>query len=290
MAAEETVRARQREAQSCLEALQSLEQWRNFYENELFVREQEIDGQLQRVTALRGRAWRGARRSSRALQTQLRERDTVIVELKAEIASRDAALNERAAELERLRAASHDSGRRRSPIWSGGSRRRRPSRPPAERGGASVMRASRRLSMICVRPLSRRASASRSSSPSRTRVMLLRTQLAERAGELSTLAGALQSRTEARRGTRERVACAHASHRRAGDPQPHAARAGRCAMPVSSTRGRRSGRRSRPPSGRRKRGPGADRNRPAREERRSCHALPSASIRCRRRSTIRPRP
>jgi chromosome segregation ATPase len=109
IAAEEAVRASERQVQSCIEALQSLEVRRNLYENELFVREQEISRQLVRVSALEADMGRHSGDLD-ALQTQLHERDSVIRELTAEIATRDVTLNEHASELERLRAASHDFG------------------------------------------------------------------------------------------------------------------------------------------------------------------------------------
>ncbi|HZF24710.1 MAG TPA: FHA domain-containing protein [Steroidobacteraceae bacterium] len=105
----ETAHVSQRQAESCVEALQSLETRRNFYDDELFVREQEVERQRARVAGLEaGIKERAA--DMVAVQAQLRERDAVIVELQAEIATRDAALNERTSELGRLRAATHDSG------------------------------------------------------------------------------------------------------------------------------------------------------------------------------------
>src|SRR5262245_61326143 len=50
--AEEAMRVSERQAESCVEALQSLEGRRNFYDDELFVREQEIERQLGRISAL----------------------------------------------------------------------------------------------------------------------------------------------------------------------------------------------------------------------------------------------
>ena len=93
IAADEAMRASERQAQSCLEALQSLEVRRNLYEDELFVREQEIARQLERVSALETEMGRRTGELG-ALQAQLRERDAAIRELTAEIATRDAALNE----------------------------------------------------------------------------------------------------------------------------------------------------------------------------------------------------
>jgi len=106
--AEEAMKASERQAESCVEALQSLESRRNFYDDELFVREQEIARQLGRISALEADAGRRLGEFG-DLQKRLREQDSVIRQLRGEIATRDSALNEHATELERLRAVAQES-------------------------------------------------------------------------------------------------------------------------------------------------------------------------------------
>ena len=99
----------QRQAGRSLEALQSLEIRRRFHDDALFAFEQEIDIHLQQVAQLDGELTERAGEIA-ALQEGERVREAVVSELKSELQSRDLALNERAAELGRLRAITQDSG------------------------------------------------------------------------------------------------------------------------------------------------------------------------------------
>jgi chromosome segregation ATPase len=99
----------QRQHERSLESLQNLETRRRFHDDALFAFENEIDMHLQQVAQLEGELTVRAGEISR-LQESERARDAVILELKGELQSRDLALNERAAELGRLRALTQDSG------------------------------------------------------------------------------------------------------------------------------------------------------------------------------------
>jgi chromosome segregation ATPase len=84
IAADEAMHASERQAQSCIEALQSLEVRRSLYEDQLFVREQEIATQLERVSGLEADMGRRAAEVA-GLQAQLQERESVIAQLRTEI-------------------------------------------------------------------------------------------------------------------------------------------------------------------------------------------------------------
>ena len=136
IAADEAMHASERQAQSCIEALQSLEVRRSLYEDQLFVREQEIATQLERVSGLEADMGRRAAELA-GLQAQLQERESVIAQLRAEIETRDAALNEHASELERSRAASQDSSTAMAELERRLGTHADRSLPPAGRGGGA---------------------------------------------------------------------------------------------------------------------------------------------------------
>ncbi|HSD73729.1 MAG TPA: FHA domain-containing protein [Steroidobacteraceae bacterium] len=99
----------QRQAARSLEVLQSLETRRRFHDDALFEFEQEIEIHLQQVAQLEGELTERAAEFA-ASEERERERDATINELRGELQNRDLALNERAAELGRLRAITQDSG------------------------------------------------------------------------------------------------------------------------------------------------------------------------------------
>ncbi len=99
----------QRQAARCLEVLQSLETRRRFHDDALCAFEQEIDIHLQHIAQLDAELTQRSGEMS-ALQMGLRERDSVINELRFELQNRDITLTERSAELGRLRAMTHESG------------------------------------------------------------------------------------------------------------------------------------------------------------------------------------
>jgi chromosome segregation ATPase len=99
----------QRQAARSLETLQTLETRRRFHDDALFSFEQEIDIHLQQAAQLENELAERAADIAK-LQEGERTRDIAILELRGELQNRDLALNERAAELGRLRAITQDSG------------------------------------------------------------------------------------------------------------------------------------------------------------------------------------
>ena len=99
----------QRQAERCLEALQSLEARRRYHDEALFALEQDVDIHLQHGTHLEAELTQRAEEIG-ALKAGLQERDAVIDGLRGELLNRETAINEGTAELTRLRAITQDSG------------------------------------------------------------------------------------------------------------------------------------------------------------------------------------